>query len=64
MKLQWSHAVVLVRDMENMLDFYTNVLGFQITDRGAIAGKGSSEIVFMSQVDTDHHQMAKALDNR
>lgn len=39
MNFRWSHAVVLVRDMENMLDFYTNVLGFQITDRGAIAEK-------------------------
>ena len=58
MKLHWSHAVVLVRDMENMLDFYTNVLGFRITARGLLGGEGSPEIVFMSQVDTDHHQMA------
>ncbi len=58
MKLQWSHAVVLVRDMENMLDFYTKVLGFQITDRGPLGDSDSPEIVFMSQVDTDHHQIA------
>ena len=58
MKLHWSHAVVLVRDMENMLDFYTNVLGFRITDRGPLAGVDSPEIVFMSQVDSDHHQIA------
>jgi catechol-2,3-dioxygenase len=58
MKLQWSHAVLLVRDLDNMLDFYTNVLGFQITDRGSLGGEGSAEIVFMSQVDTDHHQIA------
>jgi catechol 2,3-dioxygenase len=44
--------------MDTMLDFYTKVLGFQITDRGPFPGPGSSEIVFMSQVDTDHHQMA------
>ena len=58
MKLHWSHVVVLVRDMENMLDFYTNVLGFQITDRGALGDKDSPELVFMSQVETDHHQIA------
>jgi len=26
MKLHWSYAVLLVRDLDNMLDFYTNVL--------------------------------------
>lgn len=58
MKLRWSHAVLLVRNMDEMLDFYTNVLGFQITDRGSFPGPNESEIVFMSQVDTDHHQLA------
>lgn len=58
MQLHWSHVAVLVRDMEKMLDFYTNVLGFQITDRGPLPGPGTSQIVFMSQVDTDHHQIA------
>jgi catechol 2,3-dioxygenase len=41
-----------------MLDFYTKVLGFRITDRGPIGGADSPEIVFMSQVETDHHQIA------
>ena len=36
MQLRWSHAVVYVRDLPNMLDFYTNVLGFQIIDRGPV----------------------------
>jgi catechol 2,3-dioxygenase len=58
MQLRWSHAVVVVRDMEKMLDFYTNVLGFEITDRGPVPGPGTSEIVFLSQVETDHHQIA------
>jgi catechol 2,3-dioxygenase-like lactoylglutathione lyase family enzyme len=46
--------------MEEMLDFYTKVLGFQITDRGPFPAPaaGDSEIVFLSQVDTDHHQLA------
>ncbi len=58
MQLRWSHAAVLVRDMENMLDFYTRVLGFRITDRGPFPGPGGGEIVFLSQVETDHHQFA------
>ncbi|MCP3992780.1 MAG: hypothetical protein GY724_27180 [Actinomycetia bacterium] len=58
MQLRWSHAAVLVRDMENMLDFYTRVLGFRITDRGPFPGPGGGEIVFLSQVESDHHQFA------
>jgi|TARA_B100001964_G_scaffold233116_1_gene289887 catechol 2,3-dioxygenase len=46
--------------MEEMLDFYTKVLGFDITDRGDFPHPEveGSEIVFLSQVDTDHHQIA------
>jgi len=58
MQLRWSHAVLLVRNMEEMIDFYTNVLGFEVTDRGSMPAAGESEIVFLSQVDTDHHQIA------
>lgn len=64
MQLRWSHVVLFVRDMDEMLDFYTKVLGFQITDRGPLPGPGDSEIVFMSQVETDHHQIAFADGNR
>ena len=58
MQLRWSHAVVYVRDMQAMLDFYTTVLGFEVTDRGPVGKDASPEIVFMSQVETDHHQLA------
>ncbi|MBW2282714.1 MAG: VOC family protein [Deltaproteobacteria bacterium] len=59
MPLRWSHTVVYVRDLEAMIDFYTNVLGFEVTDRGKVApADGAPEIVFMSQVETDHHQIA------
>ena len=58
MRLRWSHAVVYVRDMEAMLDFYTGVLGFEVTDRGPLGPEDGPEIVFMSQVETDHHQIA------
>ena len=59
MTLRWSHAVMYVRDLDEMLDFYTSVLGFEITDRGPIGRQeGAPEIVFLSQVETDHHQLA------
>ena len=57
MKLAWSHMVLYVEELEPMLDFYTRVLGFDITDRGAIPD-GEREIVFLSQSPADHHQIA------
>lgn len=56
MKLRWSHAVVYVRDLDAMIDFYTKVLGFEVSDRGPINEK--LDICFLSQVETDHHQLA------
>lgn len=55
MQLRWSHAFVHVRNMERMLGFYTDVLGFEVTDRGDVGGK---PVAFLSQVETDHHQLA------
>ena len=57
MQLSWSHAVLNVRDQDKMLDFYTNVLGFEVTDRGPIA-EGAPEIIFLSQSAEEHHQLA------
>lgn len=57
MKLSWSHAVLNVHDMDNMLAFYTGVLGFTISDRGEIA-PNAPEIVFMSNSPDEHHQLA------
>jgi catechol-2,3-dioxygenase len=57
MQLNWSHAVLYVRDVDAMLGFYTDVLGFQITDRGPL-GDGAPEIVFLSQSPDEHHQLA------
>ena len=57
MKLSWSHAVLYTHDQKKMLDFYTRVLGFEITDRGPISEDGP-ELVFMSQDPDEHHQLA------
>ncbi len=57
MKLSWSHAVLYVSDQAKMLDFYTNTLGFKITDRGPLA-ENAPEIVFLSTCPEEHHQLA------
>ena len=54
-QLRWSHAFVHVESMETMLGFYTDVLGFEIADRGEVGGR---RVAFLSQVETDHHQLA------
>lgn len=55
MQLRWSHAFINVDDMQAMLAFYTDVLGFEVTDQGEVGGRPAT---FMSQVETDHHQLA------
>ena len=47
--------MLYVHDVARMIDFYTNTLGFEVTDRGPL---GAAEIVFMSQNANDHHQVA------
>jgi catechol-2,3-dioxygenase len=59
MRLRWSHAVLYVRDLDTMLSFYEKVLGFRVSDRGPIDSRNPAlELVFLSQVGTDHHQLA------
>ena len=55
MALGWSHMVLYVEDAERMLAFYTDVLGFEVTDRGML---GEREIIFLSQDAREHHQLA------
>src|ERR1700756_3922494 len=57
MPLTWSHAVLYVADLDNMLDYYTRVLGFAVADRGPM-GENAPEIVFLSQDPGEHHQLA------
>ena len=56
-ELTFSHVGLWVTDLEAMRDFYTDVLGFVQTDRGPI---GDTELVFLSQATSDHHQLVLA----
>ncbi|MEM9449523.1 MAG: VOC family protein [Cyanobacteria bacterium P01_E01_bin.6] len=48
-----SHIELYVSDVVTMERFYTDVLGFVVTDRGA----GSSGMVFLSRSPEEHHQL-------
>lgn len=54
--LSLGHATLAVRDLDAMVAFYTDVLGFVVTNRGAPA-PGMGEMAFMSQDATAHHQI-------
>lgn len=56
--LEVGHTVLLVHDLNKMIGFYCDVLGFEVTDRGETHGPGSPEIVFLSQAANHHHQVA------
>lgn len=56
-RLRFSHLGVSVMDIELMEDFYSSVLGFTVTDRGASSGL---KIVFMSRDPDEHHQIVLA----
>ena len=58
MALEFAHALIYVVDMDDMIDFYTNVLGFTVTDRDPIAGEGSPEVAFLTSAPNHHHQFA------
>ncbi len=58
MAMEFAHAVVYVQDMDEMVDFYTNILGFTVTDRGPFGPVEGAEILFMSTTPGHHHQLA------
>lgn len=55
--LMFSHFGLTVTDLPKMEAFYTDMMGFTVTDRGAVAGL---EVVFMSRDPLDHHQIVLA----
>ncbi len=58
MGLKLSHAFINVVDVAKVVPFYTDILGFEITDRGDI--NGTTPVVFMGQDPDNHHQIAIA----
>jgi catechol 2,3-dioxygenase-like lactoylglutathione lyase family enzyme len=53
-KIEISHVGINVTDIDKMVDFYTRVLGYTVTDRGAFR---NGQLVFMSRDVRDHHQI-------
>src|SRR5260370_25790164 len=54
MPLRFSHVGLYVTDMARMVDFYSRVLGFAVTDRGKL---GAATLTFLSRDPRDHHQI-------
>ena len=51
-----SHVVMYVYDFQKMKDFYTNVLGFHLSDIGT--GRGADICFLTLDPGLDHHQLA------
>ncbi|HEX7969587.1 MAG TPA: VOC family protein [Stellaceae bacterium] len=54
MPLRFSHVGLFVMDMVRMVDFYSRVLGFAVTDRGKL---GTATLTFLSRDPGAHHQI-------
>lgn len=55
-RLTLSHATLQARDLDSLVGFYTEVLGFKVTNRGAVGD--AAELAFLSQDPDNHHQIA------
>ena len=53
-RMAFAHMGIYVIDTTKMVDFYTGVLGFCITDRALIRGVN---VVFLSRDPEEHHQI-------
>ena len=52
---------MFVTDAARMEDFYTRVMGFAVTDRGALETRhGTVDLVFLSRDPREHHQIVLA----
>lgn len=54
-RLLLSHATIAVRDLDAMVAFYGDVLGFHVTNRGTVGEDG--EMAFLCQDPSQHHQI-------
>jgi len=57
--LAFTHVGIYVTDMDRMVDFYTRVVGFAVSDRGPRL-QGGGEIAFMTRDPREHHQVVLA----
>lgn len=55
--LSFSHVGIYVSDVETMRSFYTEVLGFTVTDEGELPGR---HLTFLSRDPDEHHQIVLA----
>lgn len=59
--LAFSHVGIYVNDLPQMEEFYTRLLEFTVTDRGALPGPaGPVSLVFLSRDPDEHHQIVLA----
>lgn len=57
-RAHFSHFGFHVRDIEPMVDFYSGLLGLEVTDRGVLhVFPGEPKIVFLSADPGEHHQI-------
>jgi catechol 2,3-dioxygenase len=57
-QMTFGHIGLNVTDMDPMVDFYTGVMGFTVTDRGKSSRGG--ELTFLSRDPEEHHQIVLA----
>ena len=55
-RLTLGHTTLAARELDRLSAFYCDVLGFHVTNRGPVPG--GSEIAFLSQDPSAHHQIA------
>jgi catechol 2,3-dioxygenase-like lactoylglutathione lyase family enzyme len=59
--LSFSHFGFFVQDIERMVEFYTRVLGFTVSDRGELdSPRGRMSFVFLTRDPREHHQIVMA----
>lgn len=59
-RLTLAHTTLPAKNIDSLVAFYCDVLGFQVTNRGEVPGGG--EIAFLSQDPREHHQIAMVSD--
>ena len=59
--LAFSHFGFFVRDLDRMVDFYTRLLGFTVSDRGELeTPRGMVHLAFLTRDPREHHQIVLA----